>query len=616
MAEGSRGAGGAKDGERGRTDDAAAGSVESYMVRDPEAFALNMARAAEALGKAASAWLAPRERGEVVDQPSSTSADMVRTLNTVSAYWLSDPKRAFEAQTQLLAGFMRVWSDAIAGMSGLTPDDPTPRDKRFADEDWRANAFFDFLRRAYAVTSDWADRMVSDAEGLDDETRAKARFYVEQLSAAMSPSNMLFTNPEALKSTVASNGENLARGFTMLAEDIERGGGELKLRQADASGFELGRNIATTPGKVVARNDLVEVIQYQAQTDQVLRRPLMIVPPWINKFYILDLNEEKSFVDWAVKQGHSVFVLSWAQPDERHAKMDWAEYAREGIGFGLDTIEKATGEREVNAIGYCVGGTLLAATMALHAARGDDRIRTATLFTTQVDFTYAGDLKVFVDEAQIAAVERDMGERGYLEGGKMATAFNMLRSRDLIWSYVVRNYMLGKSPPPFDLLYWNSDSTRMSAANHSYYLRNCYLRNALTKGEMVLDGETLDLGKVSVPIYNLATREDHIAPARSVFHGSQYFGGEVEYVLSGSGHIAGVVNPPAKKKYQFWTDGPPEGDFDAWVARAEETPGSWWEHWHAWIERHDDARVKARRVGAGEVDVLADAPGEYVRVAA
>ena len=591
-------------------------SPEAYVVRDPETFARNMARAAELLGKAASAWLAPRERGDIVDQPSGTTADMVRTLNAVSAYWLSDPKRAFDAQTHLLASYMDVWTGTLKAMSGVAVEDPTPRDKRFADDDWRANAFFDFLRRAYSVTAKWGNRMVADAEGLDDETREKARFYVEQLSAALSPSNMLFTNPEALKATVSSNGENLVNGFRMLAEDIERGGGELKLRQADAEGFELGRNIATTPGQVVARNDLVEVIQYEAQTDEVLRRPLLIAPPWINKFYILDLNEEKSFIDWAVKQGHTVFVLSWAQPDERHAKMDWSDYARDGIGFGLETVEKATGEREVDAIGYCVGGTLLSATLALHAARGDERIRSATLFTTQVDFTYAGDLKVFVDEAQIAAVERDMGEKGYLDGGKMATAFNMLRARDLIWSYVVRNYMLGKAPPPFDLLYWNSDSTRMSAANHSYYLRNCYLNNALTGGTMVLDGETLDLSKVTIPIYNLATREDHIAPARSVFHGSQFFGGEVTYVLSGSGHIAGVVNPPAKKKYQFWTDGPPEGEFEAWVERAEETPGSWWPHWHAWIESQQPERVPARRVGGEALNPMAAAPGEYVRVAA
>ena len=591
------------------------GGAEKYVVRDPEAFARNMARAAELLGKAASAWLGPRERGDVVDEPNGTAADMVRTLNAVSTYWLSDPRRAFEAQTHLLASYMDVWSRTLMGMSGAPVEDPTPRDKRFADEDWRANAFFDFLRRAYAVTAEWGNRMVADAEGLDDATRDKARFYVEQLSAALSPSNMIFTNPEALKATVASNGENLVKGFEMLAEDIERGGGELKLRQADASGFELGCNIATTPGKIIARNDLVEVIQYEAQTAEVLKRPLMIAPPWINKYYILDLNEEKSFIDWAVKQGHTVFVLSWAQPDERHAAMDWSDYARDGIGFGLDTVEKATGEREVNAIGYCVGGTL-SATLALHAARGDDRIRSATLFTTQVDFTHAGDLKVFVDEAQIAALEKDMGEKGYLDGGKMATAFNMLRARDLIWSYVVRNYMLGKAPPPFDLLYWNSDSTRMSAANHSFYLRNCYLNNALSTGEMVLDGETLDLRNVTIPIYNLATREDHIAPARSVFHGSQYFGGEVTYVMSGSGHIAGVVNPPAKNKYQFWTDGPPVGDFEDWVGRAEETPGSWWPHWHAWIEDRDAERVPARKIGGERLQAMADAPGEYVRVAA
>ena len=589
---------------------------EAYVVRDPETFARNMARAAELLGKAASAWLAPRERGEIVDQPSGTASDMVRTLNAVSAYWMSDPRRAFEAQTHLLASYMDVWSQTLMAMSGREPPDPTPRDKRFADDDWRANAFFDFLRRAYAVTAEWGNRMVADAEGLDDATREKARFYVEQIGAAMSPSNMLFTNPEALKATVASNGENLVRGFEMLAEDIERGGGELKLRQADAEGFELGRNIATTPGKVVARNDLVEIIQYEPQTKDVLKRPLMIAPPWINKYYILDLNAEKSFVDWAVKHGHTVFVLSWAQPDERHAEMDWGDYARDGIGFGLETIERATGERQVNAIGYCVGGTLLSATLALHAARGDERIASATLFTTQVDFTHAGDLKVFVDEAQIAAVEKDMSEKGYLDGGKMATAFNMLRARDLIWSYVVRNYMLGKAPPPFDLLYWNSDSTRMSAANHSYYLRNCYLNNALTDGTMEMDGETLDLGKVSVPIYNLATREDHIAPAKSVFHGCQFFGGEVTYVLSGSGHIAGVVNPPDKKKYQFWTDGRPEGEFEDWVERADETPGSWWPHWHAWIEEQDGERVPARKVGGKTLKPIVDAPGDYVRVAA
>ena len=458
--------------------------------------------------------------------------------------------------------------------------------------------------------------MVAEADGLDPRTRDKARFYVTQISDALSPSNFLVTNPEALKATIQTNGANLATGFRMLAEDIEAGRGEVKLRQADAEPFELGRNIATTPGKVIARNELCEIIQYDAQTNDVLERPLVIVPPWINKFYILDLTEEKSFVDWAVKQGHTVFMISWAQPDERHAKMDWADYARDGIGFGVDTALRASGAGQCNAIGYCVGGTLLAATMALHARRGDARIASATFFTTQVDFEHAGDLKVFVDEEQVAALEKSMEARGYLDGGRMATAFNMLRARDLIWSTVVRNYMLGKSPPPFDLLHWNSDATRMSAANHSYYLRNCYLENNLTRGEMVLDGETLDLSVVKVPVYNLATREDHIAPARSVLAGSRHFGGPVTFVLSGSGHIAGVVNPPARQKYQFWTGPEAKGSLEEWMAAAEETPGSWWPHWQAWIEARHDRRAPARKVGGGAFEPLEDAPGTYVRVKA
>src|SRR5690606_11242301 len=338
----------------------------------------------------------------------------------------------------------------------------------------------------------------------------------------------------------------------------------LKLRQSDRTRFEIGRNIATTPGKVIARSNVAEIIQYEPATKAVLKRPLLIGPPWTNKFYILDLNPEKSFIKWAVEQGHTVFVISWVNPDARQAKKSFEHYMREGILEALTMIKRSTGETEVNAIGYCVGGTLLAVTLAYMAATGDERIKSATFFTTQVDFTHAGDLKVFVDEEQIRTLERRMAEKGFLEGSKSASAFNMLRANDLIWPYVVNNYLKGREPFPFDLLYWNSDSTRMPAANHSYYLRNCYLENRLTRGEMEIAGETLDLKKVTIPIYNLATREDHIAPPKSVFVGSQFFGGPVTYVLSGSGHIAGVVNPPAKQKYQYWTDGPPEGSFEDW----------------------------------------------------
>jgi len=591
--------------------------VEQYLVKDPERFAVNLARMVEQAGKAASAWVEPREKGERRDALAEPMTDMIKTFSKVTEYWLADPSRALEAQTRLFAGYLTVWSNAISHVrTGEPPSDavsPEKGDKRFLDPDWGKNAFFDFLKQTYLVTSRWANDLVERADGLDEHTRHKASFYVKQISNAISPSNFILTNPELFRETVASNGENLVRGMKMLAEDIAAGHGDLKLRQADTASFEIGRNIAMSAGKVVGRSDVAEIIQYEPATEQVLKRPLLICPPWINKFYILDLNPEKSFIRWAVEQGHTVFVISWVNPDERHGAKDWEAYIREGVQYGLDTVQRTTGEREVNAVGYCVGGTLLAAGLALMAQEGDDRIRSATLFATQVDFTYAGDLKVFVDEDQLAAVERSMNEKGYLDGTRMATAFNMLRSGDLIWPYVVNNYMRGKDPLPFDLLYWNADSTRMAAANHSYYLRNCYLENTLSQGKMELAGHTLSLSDVKIPVYNLATKDDHIAPARSVFLGSRFFGGKVEYVLTGSGHIAGVVNPPKANKYQYWTGPAPVGDFDGWLAKASETAGSWWPHWQKWILAQDDRLVKARKPGKG-VKVLGDAPGTYVKV--
>ncbi|ESX89623.1 class I poly(R)-hydroxyalkanoic acid synthase [Mesorhizobium sp. LNJC403B00] len=601
-----------------KAEDDQSSTVEQYLVKDPERFALNMARMVEQAGKAASAWAEPREKGEVRDHVAEPVVDMVKTFSKLSEYWLADPQRALEAQTRLFAGYMTVWGNAIQKVSpnAEAPDDavkPERGDKRFQDPEWGRNAFFDFLKQAYLVTSRWAADLVEHAEGLDDHTRHKASFYVKQVSNAISPSNFILTNPELFRETVASNGENLVRGMKMLAEDIAAGKGDLKLRQADYSPFEIGKNVATTPGKVVGRSDVAEIIQYDPTTETVLKRPLLICPPWINKFYILDLNPQKSFIRWAIEQGHTVFVISWINPDERHGAKGWEAYIREGLQYGLDMIEKATGEKEVNAIGYCVGGTLLAAALALLAQEGDNRIKSATFFTTQVDFTHAGDLKVFVDEDQVAAVEKSMNEKGYLDGTKMATAFNMLRSGDLIWPYVINNYMRGKDPLPFDLLYWNADSTRMAAANHSFYLRNCYLENNLTRGVMELAGRTVSLADVTIPVYNLASKEDHIAPALSVFLGSQYFGGDVEFVMAGSGHIAGVVNPPAAKKYQYWTGGKPTGDFGQWLASAVEHPGSWWTHWQHWIETQDDTLVSARKPGK-HMKTLGDAPGTYVKV--
>jgi polyhydroxyalkanoate synthase len=368
---------------------------------------------------------------------------------------------------------------------------------------------------------------------------------------------------------------------------------------------------------VIFQNELMQLIQYQPATETVLRTPLLIVPPWINKFYILDLRPEKSFVKWCVDQGVTVFLISWVNPDKSLGSKTFEDYMKDGPLAAMDVIEKTTGESKVHTMGYCVGGTLLASTLAWLAAKRRARVKSATLLAAQVDFTHAGDLLVYVDENQISAIEREMQESGVLEGSKMAMAFNMLRSNDLIWSYVVSNYLKGKPPSAFDLLHWNSDATRMPAANHSYYLRNCYLENRLSTGSMVLDNTLLDLSKVKVPIYNLATREDHIAPADSVLYGSRFFGGPVKYVLSGSGHIAGVVNPPSSGKYQYWTnDKVKDVALADWLAGAQEHKGSWWPNWREWLEGIGAQTVSARPVGSEATPPIEDAPGSYVRVRA
>ncbi|WP_274424366.1 class I poly(R)-hydroxyalkanoic acid synthase [Chelativorans sp. YIM 93263] len=588
--------------------------AEAYRVGDPERFALNLARALEEAGKAAGAWARPREEGEnrAAVEPFG---DMANTFSKLAEYWLSDPTRALEAQTRLFSGYMGIWANSIRRLSGEAPAteplEPKAGDRRFKDPDWARNAFFDFLKQTYLVTADWAVELVENTEGLDEGTRQKARFYVKQVTEALSPSNFVMTNPELLRETMESSGENLVRGMRMLAEDITAGGGHLRLRQTDHAKFELGRNLATTPGKVVARSDLAEIIQYAPTTETVLRRPLVIVPPWINKYYVLDLTHERSFIRWAVDQGHTVFVISWVNPDERHSSKNWDDYIRDGIELAVNEATARTGENKVNAVGYCVGGTMLAAALALMAREKDDRIASATFFATQVDFTHAGDLKVFVDEDWLKILEKEMGDRGYLEGNRVATVFNMLRARDLLWPYVVNNYMRGREPLPFDVLYWNADSTRLAAANQLYYLRNCYLENNLAHGRAELRGQRLSLSDVNIPVFNLATVDDHIAPAKSVYLGSKLFGGPVEFVLSGSGHIAGVINPPHLDKYHHWTGSTSPGDLEEWIAGAEKTTGSWWPRWQAWIEEQDDRRVAARKLGARDKS-LKDAPGEYV----
>ncbi len=584
---------------------------------DFEAMAENMAELVDQGRKALAAAIGNAEAGGPRSELAANVADATKTLGVVAEYWLAKPERAAVAQAELYGGLSEIWRQTMRRYSGedvppvVTPE---PGDKRFDSPEWKQNPFFDWLRQSYLYTSRWAGEMVEKTEGLDPHTRAKAAFYTRLIASAVSPSNFVPTNPELLRATIENKGENLIRGMKMLAEDISAGHGVLKIRQSDDSKFRLGVDLASTPGKVVWRNDVLELIQYSPTTEMVYKRPLLITPPWINKFYVLDLNPEKSFVRWAVEQGFTVFIISWINPDESKAEKGFEAYMHEGVLTALDVIEKATGERKVTAAGYCVGGTLLALTLAYMGAKGDDRIDSVTFFATQVDFSEAGDLQIMIDEARLDALDEAMAKTGYLDGVKMANAFNMLRPNELIWTYVVNNYMKGVEPAAFDLLYWNSDSTRIPRANHSFYMRGCYLENLLARGEMVIDGVRLNLRQVKIPVYEIATREDHIAPARSVFRGAKFFGGDVTYVLGGSGHIAGIINPPSKNKYNYLTGGPVKGKFDEWVAAAKETKGSWWPHWLQWVTAQAPEKVPARIPGGGKLEPLCDAPGEYVRV--
>lgn len=589
-----------------------------YALADPVQFAQNMAKVFE---QAAAIARMVAERPQPVLEHAETQVtpmeQVTKTLGAVAQSYMSDPQKLMDAQMQLWNAYGQLWQSAWSralGQEAQPVAEPGRADKRFKDKDWQENAVFDFLKQFYLISANWAQEMVQKAEGVDEHTRHKAKFYVEQIANALSPSNFAVTNPEVLRTTLATSGANLIEGLKHLQEDMEASGGRLRIKQTDMTAFEIGRNIATTPGKVVFRNETFELIQYAPTQAETYEYPLVIIPPWINKFYILDLNAQKSFVKWAVDQGLTVFIVSWINADERQARKSFSDYMREGFLEAVQAALDATGAKKVNVIGYCIGGTLTAASLGWMAAQNDNRVNSATFFTTQVDFEKAGDLLVYVDEEQVKWIEERMKDKGYLPGTRMADAFNLLRSNDLIWSYVVNNYMLGKDPMPFDLLYWNADSTRMPAGVHSFYLRECYMNNKLSQGKMVLDNVRIDLKKVKLPVYNLAAREDHIAPLASVFRLGRYFGGQTRLVVSGSGHIAGVVNPPAAKKYQYWTNDKGAATLEDWLKGATETPGSWWPDWSIWIADKSGPKVKAPVPGSGKLKPIEDAPGSYVRV--
>ncbi len=545
---------------------------------------------------------------------------ITRTLVNAAQKLAADPTKIFNAQCQLWQDYLVLLQQTTSRFLGDETAQPTIQtsDKRFKHNAWHDNAMFDFIKQSYLINSKWLHDVVTKSGAIDEPTAQKTDFYTRQIMDAISPSNFALTNPEVIDAMLESNGENLVKGLRNLREDLERGEGRLRIRMSDENAFELGKNIAASKGAVVFQNKLMQLIQYEPTTDKVHATPLLLMPAWINKFYIFDLREENSFVRWLTDQGHTVFVISWINPTKAQAHKTFDHYLTQGPLAALDVIEQITGTKQTSIIGYCLGGTLLSIALAWLAAKGQsDRVASATYLTTMIDFSEPGELGIFIDEEQIKAVEERMSEKGYLEAHDMAQTFNMLRSNDLIWGFVVNNYLLGKDPFAFDLLYWNADATRMPAAMHSYYLRNMYQKNKLaTPSALVIAGEAIDVTRITTPSYILSCREDHIAPWTSTYISTRLYRGPVTFTLAASGHIAGVINPPAKNKYCYWTgDGTPlPHNAEDWQKHAKENTGSWWPHWNTWQQSFAGEDVAKRTVGKDKTyPALEAAPGSYVK---
>ena len=552
------------------------------------------------------------------DRPAALSADpfnVAPAMTSVMTSLAAQPDKMIQAQADLFGRYMQLWSSTARQAAGETPD-PAPADKRFKDPAWSENPMFDMMRRSYLLTSDWMNGLIAGVEDVDPTLKRRAQFFTRLLTDAFSPSNFLASNPVALKALAETSGESLVKGMQNFAADLERGGGSLRISQADYGKFVVGENVATAPGQVVWRDELFELIQYAPSTESQHEIPLLIFPPWINKFYIMDLQPANSLIRWLSAQGFTVFVCSWVNPDRDKAGFGFDDYLEKGIYRAVEKTLEQAGTKQLNAVGYCIGGTLLGVGLAHMAAKDDKRIAAATFFAAQHDFAEAGDLLLFTDEHWIAEIERQMDAAGgVLPGAAMAETFNALRSNDLIWSFFISNYLLGKDPPAFDLLFWNADQTRMPKTLHLDYLRQMYGANALAKGQFEIGGLTADLSKVEIPLYFQASREDHIAPMNSVYRSAKLFGGkDVTFTLAGSGHIAGVINAPAAKKYQHWTNPALPATLAEWQADAVEHPGSWWEHWAAWLGARSGAQIPARDPAKGPLKPIEPAPGSYVKV--
>jgi len=584
---------------------------------DAEQWAKAMADLADRSQRIIDAFLEEQAKGNgfTIPDPGVVS----RAFLDLTTRMMADPGKLVEAQTRLWQGYADLWQATAKRLMGEDAGPvvvPEKGDRRFKDEAWEEGLVFDVVKQSYLLAAQWVQSTVRDVDGLDPRTARKVDFYTRQFIDAVAPSNFVATNPKVLRTTLDSKGENLVKGLDNLLADLEKGKGRLRISMTDAKAFRLGENVAVTAGKVIFQNELMQLIQYAPSTETVNPVPVLIVPPWINKYYVLDLQPRNSFIKWAVEQGHTVFVISWVNPDATLSHKTFDDYMLEGPIAALDAIRQETGEDKVNIVGYCIGGTLTACTLAYLAAKGEDRIASATFLTAMVDFADAGELEVFIDEEQLHLLEDHMNQKGYLEGDHMSTVFNLMRDNDLIWSFVVNNYLLGREPLPFDLLYWNSDSTRMPAMMHGFYLRKMYLENKLVEpGGISLAGVAIDLRRVAVPIYIISTREDHIAPWKSTYAATKLYSGPVKFVLAASGHIAGVVNPPVVNKYCHWTNRRNPKDPEAWLRGAKQVEGSWWPDWNAWLVRRAGGMpVPARVPGEGGLEALEDAPGSYVKV--
>ena len=539
-----------------------------------------------------------------------------KAFTSLSEQLLSDPEKLSNSTTQFWEEQLNLWEKWInSDPTVVKKPDIENVDSRFRSKLWDT-WLFDYVRNAYLLTAEHLQKTVNDIDSLDERTARKVKFFTKQYVDAMSPTNFAALNPDVLKATVDSNGGNLLSGLNNLLDDLKKGKGELAIKMVDPNAFELGKDVATTDGKVVYQNELMQLIQYQPTTKSVLETPLLIIPPWINKYYILDLTPRNSFIKWAIDQGHTVFVISWVNPDARHAHKTFDDYLVEGPLAALDVIDKRCKTNTTNLVGYCLGGTLTAVLLGwLKSNKQEKRVNSTTFFTSMIDFNEPGELGVFVDPEGVDALEKRMASKGYLEASEMASTFNMLRSNDLIWSFVVNNYLLGKDPVPFDLLFWNSDATRMPAKMHSYYLRNMYIHNKLREPKgLTIAGRSIDLSTVTTPCYFISAKDDHIAPWKSTFAGAKLFGGNVRFVLGGSGHIAGIVNPPVANKYCFWANDELTHEAESWLQNADRFDGSWWSDWSVWISSQGSRTVNARKIRNNRTKPFEDAPGSYAKL--